>query len=58
VSVGESIMAALVAFCDHARCVGIDAWALPGHRDAKNFFEGSGFSARGIVMHRPQKEPD
>lgn len=54
VGVGESMMSALLRFCDDAGCVGIDAWALPGHRDAKNFFEGSGFSARGIVMHRPQ----
>jgi len=52
VGVGESMMRALIGFCDKARCTGIDAWALPGHRDAKNFFEGSGFSARGIVMHR------
>jgi len=52
VGVGESMMAALIAFCDDADCVGIDAWALPGHRDTKNFFEASGFSARGIVMHR------
>jgi GNAT superfamily N-acetyltransferase len=53
VGVGESIMGALREFCDMADCIGIDAWALPGHRDAKNFFEENGFSARGIVMHRP-----
>ena len=32
-------------------CVGIDAFALPGHRAAKNFFEEPGFTARAIVMH-------
>ena len=32
-------------------CVGIDAFALPGHRAAKNFFEEQGFTARAIVMH-------
>jgi GNAT superfamily N-acetyltransferase len=53
VGVGESIMRTLLRFCADAGCVGVDAWALPGHRDTKNFFEGSGFSARGIVMHRP-----
>jgi GNAT superfamily N-acetyltransferase len=53
VGVGESIMGDLMRFCDAAGCTGIDAWALPGHRDAKNFFERNGFSARGIVMHRP-----
>ena len=32
-------------------CVGVDSFALPGHRAAKNFFEESGFTARAIVMH-------
>jgi hypothetical protein len=32
--------------------VGIDAFALPGMRETKNFFEGSGFTARLLVMHR------
>ncbi len=29
-----------------------DARVLPGHRQAKNFFERTGFSARSITMHR------
>ena len=29
-----------------------DVRVLPGHRNAKNFFEANGFSARLIVMHR------
>ena len=53
VGLGEVIAGALVAFCTERQCVGIDALALPGHRAAKNFFEGSGFTARAIVMHRP-----
>ncbi len=28
-----------------------DAWVLPGHRLAKNFFEAGGFAARSIIMH-------
>ncbi len=28
-----------------------DAHVLPGHRQAKNFFEQGGFAARSIVMH-------
>ena len=28
-----------------------DAYVLPGHRLAKNFFEQGGFAARSIVMH-------
>jgi GNAT superfamily N-acetyltransferase len=51
VGVGEIMLEALVAFCTREGCVGIDAFALPGHRAAKNFFEESGFTARAIVMH-------
>lgn len=52
VGVGEAVLAELTAFCESAGCVGIDALALPGDRAAKNFFEGSGFTARALVMHR------
>jgi ribosomal protein S18 acetylase RimI-like enzyme len=51
VGVGETMLEALVAFATREGCVGIDAFALPGHRAAKNFFEESGFTARAIVMH-------
>jgi GNAT superfamily N-acetyltransferase len=51
VGVGEAMLEALVAFCVREECVGVDAFALPGHRAAKNFFEESGFTARAIVMH-------
>ena len=52
VGVGELIADALVAFCVDAGCTGIDAFALPGHREAKNFFERAGFTARALVMHK------
>jgi len=52
VGVGEAIAERLVAFCTEARCVGIDANALPGHRDTKNFFERTGFTARSLTMHK------
>jgi GNAT superfamily N-acetyltransferase len=52
VGVGEAMADDLVAFCVTRGCTGIDALALPGHRSAKNFFEGSGFTARALVMHR------
>jgi GNAT superfamily N-acetyltransferase len=52
VGVGEAMADDLVAFCATRGCTGIDALALPGHRSAKNFFEGSGFTARALVMHR------
>ena len=51
VGVGEGMLEALVAFCTREGCVGVDAFALPGHRAAKNFFEEAGFTARAIVMH-------
>lgn len=52
VGVGEAMVAAYLA---EARAAGIaffDAHVPPGHREAKNFFESHGFSARRIVMHR------
>ena len=52
VGVGEMVVERLVAFCTDAGCLGVDATALPGHRQAKNFFERAGFSARSLVMHR------
>ena len=39
-------------------CTGIDAFALPGHRQAKNFFERVGFTARALVMHKPLPPAD
>jgi GNAT superfamily N-acetyltransferase len=53
VGIGEAIAEHVVAFCVDAGCIGIDALALPGHRQAKNFFERAGFTARALVMHKP-----
>ncbi|HET9770752.1 MAG TPA: GNAT family N-acetyltransferase [Acidimicrobiia bacterium] len=58
VGVGEAMLGAMVAFCTDQGCVGVDAFALPGHRAAKNFFEESGFTARAIVMHHVLKPAD
>ena len=52
VGVGECIARQLVTFCEERSCIGIDALALPGHREAKNFFERNGFTARSLTMHR------
>ncbi|MFI5045551.1 MAG: GNAT family N-acetyltransferase [Acidimicrobiia bacterium] len=52
VGVGECIATSLLAFCTEHECMGVDALALPGHRDAKNFFERNGFTARALTMHR------
>jgi len=51
VGVGESIADRIIEFCAAAHCIGIDAYALPGARAAKNFFERSGFTARALIMH-------
>ncbi|MFM8238610.1 MAG: N-acetyltransferase family protein [Actinomycetota bacterium] len=53
VGVGEAMLDTVVGFCSAAGCGGIDATALPGHREAKNFFERAGFTARRLVMHQP-----
>jgi GNAT superfamily N-acetyltransferase len=52
VGVGEALVAAALAWCRGHDCAGVDAPALPGDREAKNFFETHGFSARLLVMHR------
>ncbi len=35
-----------------------DATVSPGHREAKNFYEAHGFSARSITMHSEQPAAD
>lgn len=53
VGVGEAIMDVVTEWCHAAGCTGIDAPALPGSRQAKAFFETSGFVTRLLIMHRP-----
>jgi GNAT superfamily N-acetyltransferase len=52
---GRAIAALLVRWCGSEGCIGVDATALPGSRAVKSFFEGEGFTARLLVMHRPLK---
>lgn len=56
VGVGEAMMNDLVAWCVARECVGMDAMALPGARQTKNFFEEVGFTARKLVMHHSLRE--
>jgi GNAT superfamily N-acetyltransferase len=58
VGVGEAMARALMEFCVEKGCIGIDTFALPGHRAAKNFFEEQGFVARSITMHRSLRDGD
>ena len=55
VGVGECLMNDVLAWCRDQACDGVDATALPGARETKNFFEGAGFSARLLVMHHRMK---
>jgi ribosomal protein S18 acetylase RimI-like enzyme len=52
VAVGEALLDEVIAWCRARGCVGIDAHALPGNRETKNFFETFGFTARLLVVHR------
>lgn len=61
VSVGEVMLDEVLAWCQGMGCVGVDAHALPGNRDTKNFFETFGMTARLIVVHRslePERHPE
>jgi GNAT superfamily N-acetyltransferase len=52
VGIGETLMQALVDWCEAQGCFGVDSTALPGDRSTKNFFESFGLTARAIVVHR------
>jgi GNAT superfamily N-acetyltransferase len=52
ISVGEVLLDAVIEWCRSHGCVGLDAYALPGNRDTKNFFETFGLTARLIVVHK------
>ncbi len=52
VGVGEAMLDAIVAWARLQSCSGIDAFALPGARETKNFFETFGMTARLLVLHR------
>lgn len=52
VGIGETIMNAVVDQARSRGCLGIDAMALPGDRETKNFFESFGLKARQLVVHR------
>ncbi len=52
VGVGEIMMNAVVDQAHDRGCIGVDALALPGDRETKNFFESFGLKARQLVVHR------
>lgn len=52
IGVGSALMNAALATAAERGCTGIDARALPGDRQTKNFFESFGLVARTIEVHR------
>lgn len=58
VGLGEAIAGDLVQWLGERGVAGIDAYALPGDRSTKNFFEASGFTARLLVMHHRMTEDE
>jgi GNAT superfamily N-acetyltransferase len=51
VGVGEAMMDVVMPWFREERCIGADAYALPGMRETKNFFETFGFTARLLTVH-------
>ena len=52
VGIGEAMMDLIVDDMSERGCSGVDAWALPGDRATKNFFETFGLKARLLTAHR------
>jgi GNAT superfamily N-acetyltransferase len=50
--VGRALLDELVRWFTDSGCRAVDGAALPGDRTSKNLFEGAGFKARLITMHR------
>ena len=50
VGVGEAMMNLCIAWARSHNAFAIDAAVLPGTRDAKNFFEGFGLTARALTV--------
>jgi ribosomal protein S18 acetylase RimI-like enzyme len=51
VGLGDAMFGHAVAALRATGIESFDAIVSPGHREAKNFYEAHGFSARSIVMH-------
>ena len=51
VGVGESLFNALGQWAREQGLSAIDAFVLPGHREAKNFFETFKMTAHALIVH-------
>ncbi|HKH87229.1 MAG TPA: GNAT family N-acetyltransferase [Acidimicrobiales bacterium] len=52
VGLGEELIGLVTEWAEQLGATCLDAYALPGSRETKNFLEAAGFSARLLVMHR------
>jgi GNAT superfamily N-acetyltransferase len=52
VGVGEAMLDLVTEWAASSDATGLDAIALPGMRDTKNFFERFGLTARAITVHK------
>jgi GNAT superfamily N-acetyltransferase len=53
VGLGRLLLESSVSWLEQSGCRDMDGVALPGDREAKNFYEAAGFKARLLTMHRP-----
>jgi GNAT superfamily N-acetyltransferase len=53
VGIGHLLLESVVSWFTDREVEGVDGTALPGDRQAKNFFESAGFKARMLTMYRP-----
>jgi len=53
IGIGEALVGRALEWFRSEGCSGADAFALPGARATKNFFEETGFTARSLTMHLP-----
>ena len=51
IGVGESLLGALMKWAREQGLVAVDAFVLPGHREAKNFFETFKMTAHALIVH-------
>jgi GNAT superfamily N-acetyltransferase len=53
VGIGRLLVESMISWFEDQGVDGVDGTALPGDREAKNFFESAGFKARMLTMYRP-----
>jgi GNAT superfamily N-acetyltransferase len=51
VGLGQLLLEHSIGWFRSQDCAGVDGTALPGDREAKQFYESAGFKARLLVMH-------